>query len=186
VSILFADLQRFTPFAERSTPTEVVALLNEYFGAIVPIIFDAGGTVVQFVGDAVMAIFNAPLRQPDHAARASRAALALQAAVSSIASGDTARPRFRVGVNTGTAVVGNIGGQSLRNFTAIGDAVNLAARLQTYAEAGQVVIGQRTYELVRDEAITRSLGTPSLKGKSDPIAVYELLGWRSNDSSSAP
>jgi class 3 adenylate cyclase len=141
----------------------------------VPIVFEEGGTIVQFAGDALMAIFNAPVRQADHAVHASRAALAIQAAVASIAAEDATLPRFRAGVNTGPAVVGNIGGREMRNFTAIGDTINLAARLQTFAEAGQVVIGETTYAAIARIARVRLLGTPELKGKSDPIAVYQLL-----------
>jgi class 3 adenylate cyclase len=175
-SVLFVDLQGFTAYSERTSPDRVVRLLNEYFETIVPIVFEEGGTVVQFAGDALMAIFNAPVRQPDHAVHAARAALALQAAVGSIAADDPTRPRFRAGVNTGPVVVGNIGGQQMRNFTAIGDTTNLAARLQTFAEPGQVVIGEPTYALIRSIARVRPLGTPALKGKLEPIAAYELLG----------
>jgi class 3 adenylate cyclase len=176
VSVLFVDLQGFTAYSERTSPGNVVGLLNEYFEAIVPIVFAEGGTVVQFAGDALMAIFNAPVRQPDHALHAARAALALQAAVGAIAADDPTRPRFRAGVNTGPVVVGNIGGQQMRNFTAIGDTTNLAARLQTFASPGQVVIGETTYAQIRGIARVRPLGTPALKGKSEPVAAYELLG----------
>jgi class 3 adenylate cyclase len=176
VSVLFVDLQGFTAYSERTSPGDVVGLLNEYFEAIVPIVFEEGGTVVQFAGDALMAIFNAPVRQPDHAVHAARAALALQAAVGSIAADDPTRPRFRAGVNTGPAVVGNVGGRQMRNFTAIGDTTNLAARLQTFAEPGQVVIGETTYAQIAGIARVRALGTPPLKGKSEPVAAYELLG----------
>jgi class 3 adenylate cyclase len=176
VSVLFVDLQGFTAYSERTPPAQVVALLNEYFEAIVPIVFAEGGTIVQFAGDALMAIFNAPVRQPNHALHAARAALALQAAVSSIAADNTSRPRFRAGVNSGPAIVGNVGGDQMRNFTAIGDTTNLAARLQTFAQPGQVVVGATTYAQIASVARVRPLGTPALKGKSDPIAVYELLG----------
>jgi class 3 adenylate cyclase len=183
VSVLFVDLQGFTAFAERTSPDVVVGLLNDYFDAVVPIVFEEGGTIVQFAGDALMAIFNAPVRQADHAVHASRAALSIQAAVGSIAAEDATLPRFRAGVNTGPAVVGNIGGREMRNFTAIGDTINLAARLQTFAEAGQVVVGEATYAGIAEMARVRILGTPELKGKSDPIAVYQLLGL---DLASAP
>ena len=176
ISVLFVDLKGFTAYSERTSPGEVVGLLNEYFEAIVPIVFDEGGTIVEFAGDALMAIFNAPVRQPEHALHASRAALALQAAVGSIAADDPTRPRFRAGVNTGPAVVGNVGGQQMRNFTAIGDTTNVAARLQTFAQPGQVVIGAATYAKLAGVARVRLLGTPELKGKTDWVAVYELLG----------
>ena len=177
VSVLFADLRGYTPFSERTAPNEVVAMLNESFGSAVPAVFAEGGTIVQFMGDALMAIFNAPLRQPDHALRACRAALALQQSVA-VVSGGRDRPRFRVGINTGPALVGNVGSAELRNFTALGDTTNVAARLQTYAQEGTVVIGERTHELVRDLAEVRSLGTAELKGKSTLTPVYELLGLR--------
>ena len=173
-TILFADLQGFTSLSERSDPRNVVELLNAYFEAAVPAIFAQGGSVVGFAGDAVMAIFNAPQPQPDHALRAARAALALQAAVEDLAI-EGPRPRFRVGLNTGEVVVGSIGSQEMRNFTAIGDATNVAARLQTYAQPGQVVLGQRTYELLGACAEVVALGAPALKGKSEPIAVYQLV-----------
>jgi class 3 adenylate cyclase len=174
VSVLFADLSGYTPFSERTPPADVVATLNESFGRAVPAVFDEGGTIVQFVGDALMAIFNAPLRQPDHAVRACRAALALQRATATVAA-NARHPSFRVAVNTGPALVGNIGSPELRNFSALGDTTNVAARLQTYAAEGTVVIGQRTYELIRDVAEVRPLGAAELKGKSLPVPVFQLL-----------
>jgi class 3 adenylate cyclase len=177
VSVLFADLRGYTPFSERTAPTEVVGMLNEYFGAAVPAVFSEGGTIVQFMGDALMAIFNAPIRQPDHALRACRAGLALQLSLGDAPSHSN-RPRFRVGINTGPALVGNVGSAELRNFSALGDTTNVAARLQTYAEEGSVVIGERTLELVSDVAEVRSLGTANLKGKSTPTPVFELIGLR--------
>ena len=177
VSVLFADLRGYTSFSERTSPDDVVAMLNASFALAVPAVFAEGGTIVQFMGDALMAIFNAPVRQSDHALRACRAGLALQRSVGTIAgAGD--RPRFRVGINTGPALVGNIGSPELRNFSALGDTTNVAARLQTYADPGSVVIGGRTYELVRDVAEVVALGTPDLKGKTVPIEVYELVRIR--------
>ena len=176
ITVLFADLQGFTPYSERTSPAEIVELLNTYYGAAVPVIFGEGGTIVQFAGDAVMAIFNAPLRQPDHALRAARAGLGLQAAVNAVASRYPERPRFRVGINSGLALVGNIGSDQIRNFTAIGDVTNLAARLQTFAEPGQVVLSERTLAQLEGRAVVRPLGAPSLKGKSEAVRVYELLG----------
>jgi class 3 adenylate cyclase len=177
VTVLFADLRGYTAFAERRAPAEVVAMLNDAFGVVVPIVFAEGGTVVQFMGDALMAIFNAPHPQPDHALRAARAALAMQRAVKELPTASS-QPQFRVGLNSGPALVGNIGGAEMRNFAAIGDTTNLAARLQTYAPEGSVVIGASTYDLIREQAIVRPLGSPELKGKSQSVAVYELLGLR--------
>jgi class 3 adenylate cyclase len=179
VTVLFADLRGFTPFSERTTPDRVVAMLNQYFGRAVPVLLANGGTVVQFVGDAVMALFNAPARQPDHALRAARAALGMQAAIEAAAERETDWPRFRVGVNTGPALVGNIGSDELRNFTAIGDTVNLAARLeQEVAEAGQVVLGDATHEAVKHLAVARPLDPIEVKGKRDPVACWVLEGLK--------
>ena len=111
-------------------------MLNRYFEHATAAILDEGGTVVQFVGDALMALFNAPARQDDHPVRAARAALAMQAAVEATAAASPGWPRFRVGINTGPALVGNIGSTALRSFNAMGDAVNVAARLESVAAAG--------------------------------------------------
>ena len=177
VTVLFADLGGYTAFAERATPAEVVAMLNAAFGAAVPIVLDQGGAVVQFMGDAMMVIFNAPNPQPDHALRAARSALEMQRAVGELPLAGE-RPRFRVGINSGPAIVGNIGAAEIRNFLAIGDTTNLAARLQTFAPEGSVVIGASTYDLIREHAVVRELGSPALKGKSRAVEVYELLGLR--------
>lgn len=177
VSVLFADLQGFTQFSEQTPAAQVVAMLNAAFGAAVPAVFAEGGTVVQFMGDALMAVFNAPIRQADHALRACRAGLALQHLMAEIDDAAT-KPRFRVGINSGPALVGNIGSAELHNFLAIGDTTNVAARLQSFAPPGSVVLGQQTYDLVRNSVEVRSLGTPDLKGKSVPTEVYELIGLR--------
>jgi class 3 adenylate cyclase len=125
----------------------------------------------------MMAIFNAPNRQPDHALRAARAALAMQRSMEALPDQNT-RPKFRVGLNSGTALVGNIGAKEIRSFSAIGDTINLAARLQTYAAEGTVVIGASTYELIREQAVVRPLGSAQLKGKSEPVEVFELVSLR--------
>jgi class 3 adenylate cyclase len=181
VSVLFADLGGYTAYAERVSPAEVVQMLNDAYGAAVPIVLDEGGAVVQFMGDAMMAIFNAPAAQPDHALRAARSALAMQAAMARLLH-DGDRPRFRVGLHTGPAIVGNIGAAQIRNFLAIGDTTNLAARLQTYASEGSVVISASTLDRLGERAVVRSLGTPALKGKRQAVEVYELLGLREASS----
>jgi class 3 adenylate cyclase len=178
VTVLFADLRGFTSFSERATPHDVVAMLNRYFGVAVPVVLAEGGTVSHFMGDAIMVLFNAPTRQADHALRAARASLRLQAAVEELAAGREGWPRFRVGINSGPVVVGNIGSAELRNYTAIGDTANLASRLETSAEVGKVVIGASTYELIRDVAIVQPLGPLQLKGKEAPVEAYVLTGLR--------
>jgi len=177
VTVLFADLTGFTSFAESVRPDEAVSMLNDAFAIAVPVVLAEGGTIVQFAGDAMMAIFNAPVRQADHAVCAARAALELQRRTGA-ATANALTPRFRVGLNTGPALVGNLGSAELRHFTAVGDTTNAAARLQTFAPAGSVVLGERTLELLGDLADVRPLGEPALKGKSVPIKAYELLGIR--------
>jgi adenylate cyclase len=187
VTVLFADLRGFTPFSERTAPDRVVAMLNRYFGAAVPVLLADGGTVVQFVGDAVMALFNAPARQADHALRAARAALGMQRAIEALAAREPDWPRFRVGVNTGPALIGNIGSDEFRNFTAIGDTVNLAARLeQEVAEAGQVVVGPTTHAAIADLAVARRLDPIEVKGKSDPITCWVLEGLKEAPAATEP
>ncbi|MBY8858974.1 adenylate/guanylate cyclase domain-containing protein [Nocardia sp. CA2R105] len=178
VSVLMADLSGFTPFAENTDPAAVVQMLNTYYGAIVPVILGEGGTVVQFVGDAVMAVFNAPNPQPDHAMRAARAGLGLQYVVGRIAAGRPDWPRFRVGVNSGPALVGNVGAAQMRNYTAIGDTTNLAARLEGVAEPGTVVIGSTTYAQLGPRAVVRTLGGITVKGRREPVTCYVLEGLR--------
>jgi class 3 adenylate cyclase len=176
VTVLFADLRGFTSFSERAQPGEVVGMLNRYFEVVVPLVIGQGGTVVQFIGDAIMAIFNAPARQPDHALRAARAALEMQASVEGIAAGREGWPRFRVGLNTGPALVGNVGSTEVRSFTAIGDTVNLAARLQGLAEVGRIVIGEATLAELGAKAQVEPLGQLEIKGKARPVEAFVLRG----------
>ncbi len=174
VSVMFADLTGFTAFSDRVEPATAVALLNEAFAAAVPVVRAGGGTIVQFAGDAMMVIWNAPQPQPDHACLAARAAIGLQRATAHFAD-DPAHPRFRVGLNTGPALVGNIGTAELKDFSAIGDTTNLAARFQSFASPGSIVIGPRTRELIGEAARVRDLGEHELKGKTATIHLYELL-----------
>lgn len=177
ITVLFADLTGFTTYSEQVEPADAVAMLNEAFAAAIPVVREAGGTIVQFAGDAMMVIWNAPRRQPDHARLGCAAALGLQRATLGLAA-DPGHPRFRVGVNTGPALVGNVGNDDLRNFTAIGDTTNLAARLQTFAPPGSVAVGPRTWALVEDVAESRDLGQHQLKGKAEPVLIRELLAIR--------
>ena len=176
VTALFADLRGFTGFSERSTPEEIVVMLNRYFEHATAAILNEGGTVVQFVGDALMALFNAPARQDDHPVRAARAALAMQAAVETTAASSPGWPRFRVGINTGPALVGNIGSTALRSFNAMGDAVNVAARLESVAQPGQVVIGGSTRAKLPADAAVEPLGELAVKGRRSAVVAYRLFG----------
>jgi adenylate cyclase len=174
VSVLFADLEDFTPFSERSSPTEVVAMLNAYWAEVVPVVADEDGMIERFAGDAVMVVFNAAHDQPDHHVRAARAALGFAKASEAVAAGHPDWPRFRVGVNSGPAVIGNVGAAEQRSFTAIGDTTNLAARLQEFAKPGQVVVGHTTAAALTG-ATLEPLGPLDLKGKSEPVEAFRLV-----------
>ncbi|ORW71388.1 hypothetical protein AWC23_14260 [Mycobacterium saskatchewanense] len=178
VTVLMADLHGFTPFTEATSPDQVVTMLNTYYGAVVPLILEAGGTVLQFAGDAVMAIWGAPVRQPDHAMRAARTGLALHTVVEEAAAGRGDWPRFRVGINTGPALVGNIGAPQMRSFTAIGDTINLAARLESLAQPGQVILGPGTYAALGAAARVSNHGWVKVKGKRHPVRICMLEGLR--------
>jgi class 3 adenylate cyclase len=174
VTAMFADLRGFTNFSERTEPAKVMDLLNRYFGVAVPIVLRNGGTVVQFVGDAMLAVFDAPTPAPDHEFRAARTALEMQSAISKVAGDAPATPRFRIGVNTGPALIGNIGSAELRSFNVVGDAVNVASRLETSAEPGTVLIGETTYAAIASRVEVTALGPLELKGKDLPVTGYRL------------
>ena len=174
VTAMFADLRGFTSFSEERGPEEIVEMLNRHFGLAVPHILDNGGTVIQFQGDAVLAVFNAPSRQPDHALRAVTAALRMQESITDLAERE-GWPRFRIGINTGSALVGNIGSEELRTYNVMGDAINVAARLEAVAEPGRVVVGDATAAAIDDAARLRPLGPLELKGRAQPVEAFELL-----------
>jgi class 3 adenylate cyclase len=174
VSVVFADLAGFTTFSETRSPTEVITMLNEYWGAVVPVIDAAGGVIEHFAGDGVMAIFNAGGDQPDHARRAARAGLAITAAGRPVSQAHPQWPVFRVGVNTGTAVVGDVGSDARRSFAAIGDAINTAARLMAVGQPGDVVVGKATWDALGEERVGESLGAVMVKGKSARVEAWRL------------
>jgi class 3 adenylate cyclase len=175
ISVLFADLQGFTTFSEHHEPHEVSTMLNEYFGvAIPPVVEQYGGQVDRLVGDALMVTFNTQGDQPDHPERAARAALAIQQVTGEVAAEHPQWPRFRVGVNTGEAAVGLLGTAGGRTFTVIGDAVNLAARLEGAASVGEVLIGAETARRL-PTARTEALGPVQVKGKAESVEVYRLV-----------
>ena len=177
VSILFADLQGYTTFAEQHPPGEVAEMLNAYFKRVVPVIErDHGAEVHQLIGDAVMAIFNKAGDQPDHALRAARAGLALQREAGLCREGHDEWPRFRVGINSGEVVAGVVGAErGHRKHGVVGDTVNLAARLEGEAMAGEVVVGAATYDRLPEGTVARPLGGLHVKGKSEPVEAYMLV-----------
>ena len=176
ISVLFADLRGYTSFAEQAPPEEVVALLNEYFSLAMDVIFSREGTLDKFLGDGVMVFFNAPEEQPDHAYRAVDAALTLQRMVAEHNAGiSNLGLSFRIGVHLGEAIVGNVGARQAMNYTAIGDTVNVAKRLQEHAEAGQVLVSAAVVQRLGERVEAEPVGPVAIKGRQQPVEAYRLL-----------
>jgi adenylate cyclase len=175
VTALFADLAGFTSFSEIREPTEVIGMLNTYWAAVVPIIDASGGSIEHFAGDGVLVLFNALIDQPDHASRAARCALDIHRVTDGIATAEQ-WPRFRIGINTGPVVAGNVGAAGRQSFATIGDTTNVASRLMSAAGPGQVVIGVATRaHLHPDPALELvPLGSISVKGKREPVDAWVL------------
>ena len=175
ISILFADLKGFTSFSESHDPAEVTAMLNEFLEvAIPPVVERHGGQIDRIVGDALMVTFNTRGDQPDHAQRAARAGLAIQSETARVGRERPDWPRFRVGINTGEVALSVLGTTGGRTHTVIGDAVNLAARLEALAPVGGVAIGPETAARLEGATI-EPLGRITVKGKAEPVEVRQLL-----------
>ncbi|MDE6405330.1 MAG: adenylate/guanylate cyclase domain-containing protein [Lachnospiraceae bacterium] len=178
IAVLFVDIRGFTTMSESLRPEEVVEILNEYLGLTTQAIFDHGGTLDKFVGDATMAVFNAPFDLDDYIFRAVATAWNMQAGADRIAEKFRERygksVSFGIGVNCGNAVVGNIGCDFRMDYTAIGDTVNTAARLESNAKPGQILISKDVYEAVKDRVDATPIGEISLKGKSKGVYVYQI------------
>lgn len=180
ITVLFVDIRGFTPLSEKAEPEEVVAILNEYLTLCAQSIFKFDGTLDKFIGDATMALFNAPLDLEDHAYKAVQAAWVMKQGAEPLKNKLEEKfgkvVQFGIGINTGDAVVGNIGADFRMDYTAIGDTVNTAARLESNAEPGQILLSESTYELVKDRVNAAYMGVYSMKGKAQGIAVYQLDG----------
>jgi adenylate cyclase len=184
VSILFADIVGFTSMSEKMSPAAVALLLNDYLSRMTDVIFKYEGTLDKYIGDAIMAVFGAPLDMPDHAAQSIRAALEMRDRLDEFNSERREGPqiRIRIGINSGKAVAGEIGSINKKEYTVLGDTVNTASRLESsVAKPGMVVIGENTYHsvTVNDLFDCRSLGKATLKGKEKEVEVYEVLANRS-------
>ncbi|OON68917.1 adenylate/guanylate cyclase domain-containing protein [Hymenobacter sp. CRA2] len=176
-SVLFVDICGFTSLSEVLPPADIVGMLNTYFDQMVQEIIAQGGRVDKFMGDAVMAVFRGDF----HLDRAIDAALAVRATVQAneytLPDGKKYQPQVSIGVNTGEMVSGNIGSASLKrlDYTVIGDTVNVSQRLQSVAQPGQVIITESTYELVKESFQCRPLHEVSLKNKTQPVMIYEVV-----------
>jgi len=182
VTVLFVDIRGFTAFSEANPPDKVVSMVNRYLALTSKSIQEQEGTLDKYIGDATMAVFNAPNDLPDHALRAVRAAWAMKEGAVSLHD-EIIRDygvdlQFGIGINTGVAVVGNMGSDFRMDYTAIGDTVNTAARLESNAEKGQVILSDSTYQLVKDYVNVTDMGVLSVKNKKIGIQIYNLIGVR--------
>ncbi len=181
MTVLFSDIRGFTTYCEMRSPEEVVEQLSEYLTAMVEVVFEHGGTLDKFVGDEIMALYGAPYYFDDHALRACRTAIGMLERLRDLHKKWEAegKPllRFGVGINTGRMIVGNLGSKQLLDYTVIGDNVNIGARLEgTNKRYGtSILISESTYEEVAGQVIAREIDMVRVKGKTQPLRIYELL-----------
>ena len=181
VTVLFVDVSGFTSLAERLDPEEVHRLMSRAFELMLAEVHRYEGTVNQFLGDGIMALFGAPVAHEDHARRAVHAALGIANALAGYQAelvGRSITFRVRQGLNTGVVVVGSIGNDLRMDYTAVGDTTNVAARLQQASEAGRVTISETTYRLVEGYVQARPLGELHLKGRTEPLPAWEVTSAR--------
>jgi adenylate cyclase len=178
VTVLFADIRGFTSLSERLAPEKVVELLNTFFTEMVDLIFEYQGTLDKFLGDALMAEFGVPVAIPQAPARAVECALAMRRRLQEMqAQGRTAIEGMRIGINTGEAIVGNIGSDKRMDFTVIGDVVNVAARLQEYAKEleAEILISDATFRKVEGKFNLVSCPPAVLRGRRESTGIYQVL-----------
>jgi adenylate cyclase len=187
VTILFSDIRGFTTIAEEMNDAQaLVRLLNEYFTEMVSIVMQENGVVDKYIGDAIMAVFGAPVSKKDDAVRAVRAAVRMRIALSDLNKRLVLRGmsplRTGIGIHTGVVVAGNIGSEQRMEYTVIGDAVNLASRLETSTKqmGVDVLISADTYELVKDTCVAEAIREITVKGRSEPVMTYEVRGLKDN------
>jgi adenylate cyclase len=179
VTVLFADIRGFTQLASGAGPDKIVRELNQYLTVMSEAVIAEEGTLDKFLGDGIMAVFGAPLKHEDDALRAVRAALKIQKEISEI-NDERERNGFQqmwvgIGISAGPAVVGNIGSPRRMEYTAIGDCVNVASRLQSVARGGQIIVSEEVYMNIYDQIMVEVLEAVSVKGKAKPINIYSVI-----------
>ena len=175
LTVVFVDICGFTTLAEHLTPTQVSSLLNTFFSRLTEVIFEEEGTVDKFIGDAILAVFGAPLDQPDHAIRAVRAAQGMRKAVAVLNAEGVLPPlHVKYAIHSGVAIAGDVGSSKRREYTVIGDVVNTASRLEKYVEPDQIVISQATYDRLEQPFEARSLGVVPIRGRSGQVAILSV------------
>lgn len=179
VAVLFADVRGFSQMVSGAEPEEIVRELNRNLTAMSESVISEGGTLDKFLGDGIMAIFGAPLRHEDDCCRAVRAALRIQEQIAEInreRESEGSRPMWvGIGITSGPAVVGNIGSPRRMDYTAIGDCVNVASRLQALASGGQIIISEQVYDKIKDEVQVEPLEAVTVKGKTESINIYNVI-----------
>jgi PAS domain S-box-containing protein len=180
ITALFADIRGFTSFSERTSPEQLVSILNQYLAAAAEAVLAQEGTIDKFLGDAVMAWYNAPIPQPDHALRAVKTALEIRSAVETLQQKFPVEYRlsFGVGIHYGDAVLGLVGTEKRLEYTAIGDSVNTAKRIQENSMPGQILISGDVYQLVKEAIVVNPVAPIHAKGKINLVEVYEVAGLR--------
>ena len=189
MTVLFSDIRGFTTLTEKGQPEEIVHMLNEYFTRMVDIVFRNKGTVDKFVGDMVMALFGAPLDDPQHADHAVEAALEMIEELGRLnqkwaAEGRSANVDIGIGINTGPMIAGNIGSDQIMSYTVIGDAVNLGSRLESLNKqySTRIIISDETRRRLTGRFVFRPLGDVVVKGKTQPVAIFEVVGRAAADT----
>lgn len=180
VTVLFADIVGFTTISEKLSPSQVAQLLNYYFGEMTSIIFEHEGTLDKFMGDALMAVFGAPIAQKDHAERAVRAALKMRERLDEMSFeedvGMDVEFPMRIGINTGMVVAGDIGSPQRMDYTVIGDVVNAASRLEAEtADPGDIVIGEETWKPIKKKFKFEKIGKISIRGREGEMRCFKVL-----------
>jgi len=182
VTVFFVDIRGFTTLSENKEPEEIVELLNDHFSRVTDAVIKYGGHLNKFVGDEAMAIFGAPVKDPDHAESAVRAALEIQKAIADGNRRQPGRTSFRVGVgiNSGEVVAGNLGSDKRMEYTVIGDNVNVASRLTSIARGGEIIISERTFEGMtnREAFVAEERGKVSVKGRKQEVRILNVTGVR--------
>ena len=180
ITILFADIRGFTSYSEKHSPENLVAVLNRYLAAAADAVLEQEGTVDKFLGDAIMAWYNAPLPQPDHTLRAVRTALAIRDSIAKLHKELPAEAHldFGLGIHYGEAVLGLIGTEKRLEYTAIGDSINTTKRIQENSAKNQILLSREAYERVQKQVDARPFTPLTVKGKTHPLDVYEVLGLK--------
>lgn len=176
VTVLFADLEGFTALSEKADPEDLLQLLNSYHTFLAKVVMQYGGTIDKFLGDGLMALYNTPVSQEDHVERAVKTALHIQDELHWFHQelAESYRLQVNFGIHTGSAVVGNVGSNDLMDFTAVGDTVNVAARLQSMADEGSILVSEPVYKIAAEFIFGRSHGPLQVKGRQTTVSVYQI------------